>query len=141
MSTSATRTHIDDWLDKDPHGLIRKEVYARFMLEYFRMPATKQTELRTPLRSLRLFATYQGQRVRITGASRMGDVWITHDFKQSTGYQDRVFIDNLSEFSATPKFGATETGKEYYERWCVMTDTLPDWICLPEDQKAFWNSL
>lgn len=46
----------------------------------------------------KLFADYQGKRVRITMASRLGDLGITEDL-ESTNYQDRVTIDKLTNFS------------------------------------------
>lgn len=47
----------------------------------------------------KLFADYKGRRVRVTMASRMGDVGITYDLKPETGYEMRVPVSDLSNFS------------------------------------------
>jgi hypothetical protein len=47
----------------------------------------------------RLFADYKGKRVRVTMASRFGDVGITDDLTKEHGYSTRVSVDDLSNFS------------------------------------------
>ncbi len=49
-----------------------------------------------------LYGTYKGHRMRVTMASRLGDVGITTDLKQDTGYQFRVGLDELDNLSETP---------------------------------------
>lgn len=49
-----------------------------------------------------LFATYDGKRVRVVMASRMGDVGITPDLTKSNGYERRVWLPELTDFSAEP---------------------------------------
>lgn len=95
--------HVDDWLDTMPetydnHG----ENYARWWLEIARMPAWKKSLYRRAMSMHELYCTYQGQRMRCTGASRMGDVWLTADHNQHTGYQHRVDVQDCTEWSAAP---------------------------------------
>lgn len=47
----------------------------------------------------KLFANYKGERVRVTMASRFGDVGITSDLTKEHGYSTRVSVDDLSNFS------------------------------------------
>ena len=47
-----------------------------------------------------LFADHQGKRVRVVMASRFGDVGITNDLKAERGYDLRVSIEDLSNFSS-----------------------------------------
>lgn len=47
----------------------------------------------------KLFADHKGKRVRLTMASRLGDVGITRDLKKEVGYENRVLIKELSNFS------------------------------------------
>lgn len=50
----------------------------------------------------RLFADHEGRRVRVTMASRFGDVGITADFTAEMGYERRVPVSQLSNFSEVP---------------------------------------
>lgn len=93
-------THIDDWLDKAHYVEDPNEGYARFVLEQFRWPAWKLTMYRkhTPP----LFCTYEGKRYKVTGASRMGDIWLAEDFERKQGYDKRVDVAACSEWKAIP---------------------------------------
>jgi hypothetical protein len=46
-----------------------------------------------------LFANYEGKRVRVTMASRFGDVGITYNLDTDHGYDLRVYLPDLSDFS------------------------------------------
>jgi hypothetical protein len=48
-----------------------------------------------------LYANYGGARVRVTMASRFGDVGIRLDLPNPHGYDKRVFLPDLSDFGAT----------------------------------------
>lgn len=48
-----------------------------------------------------LFAIHEGRQVRVTMASRFGDVGITYDLTAEHGYGERVAVEELSGFSAT----------------------------------------
>lgn len=50
----------------------------------------------------RLFADYEGKRVRVTMASTFGDVGITTDLTAEMGYGKRVLVSQLSNFSDNP---------------------------------------
>ena len=92
-------THIDDWLDR-PTGN-RGINYAQFVLNYKRMPAWQQTAFAEWMKQFMLFCEYQGKTYRVTGASRMGDVWLTSDYHQESGYELRVNIDECSKWGRT----------------------------------------
>jgi hypothetical protein len=49
-----------------------------------------------------LFASYVGRRVRVVMASRFGDVGITTHFDAEHSYDQRVAVENLSNFSEAP---------------------------------------
>jgi len=95
----APATHVDDWLD----GVVMKcspgEAYARWWLEQARFPAWKQMIYRPLMIDRELFCSHGGKRMRCTGASRMGDVWLTSNHMQSTGYELRVMVDACSDWS------------------------------------------
>jgi hypothetical protein len=46
-----------------------------------------------------LFADHNGERVRVTMASRFGDVGISRDLASDSGYFARVAVDELTNFS------------------------------------------
>lgn len=50
----------------------------------------------------RLFATYEGERVRVTMASRFGDVGISRDPVKAHGYFKRVYLPELTDLSEAP---------------------------------------
>lgn len=71
----------------------------RKYLEFARAPGHGQ---HLPEPHPRLFADHEGRRVRVTMASRMGDVGITTDFNAEQGYEQRVLVSQLDNFSETP---------------------------------------
>ena len=89
--------HVDDFIDSH-----RQPVYARFVLDYFRRSAIGQMDFRPFMEKHLLFASWKGSRYRVTGASRMGDVWLSADFKRVDGYEHRVNVAELSEWSGQP---------------------------------------
>lgn len=48
----------------------------------------------------KLFADYEGKRVRVVMASRFGDVGITEDLSADHGYSARVAVEDLTNFSS-----------------------------------------
>lgn len=79
-----------------------RDPYARFMFSYWRLPAYMMMDFAPFMKERYLFCTYQSNRYRVTGASRFGDVWLTRNFRQESGYEQRVNIDDCSDWSAKP---------------------------------------
>lgn len=101
--------HVDDWIDHMAMGLngvTPGETWASFFLMIQRLPATLKIAyipiLKKEIKDFKLFCTYEGKRYRVTGASRLGDVWLTANFKQEDGYQQRVDIRKCSNWSQHP---------------------------------------
>jgi hypothetical protein len=86
--------HCDDYIDDQtaPAAL-------RTFLERARSPAHGAL-IDAPYP--KLFADYQGKRVRVTMASRFGDVGITSDLQAEDGYKTRVTVAMLINFGDTP---------------------------------------
>ena len=96
-------THVDDFID-DPAS----DRYAASWFEAARRPAIDK--VRSP-DTRKLFATWRGKRVRVTGCSRLGDVWLHRDLGyEGVSYQHRVDVAECSGWSATPD--ATERRSE-----------------------------
>jgi len=87
--------HVDEFID----CTFGTEKYARWMFSYFRLPAVLKNDFAKFMEDNRLFCTYNGKRMRCTGASRLGDVWITSDHMRNVGYDRRVMVENCSNWS------------------------------------------
>jgi len=94
--------HVDDFTsfgskvgNQDPG-----EVHARWFLMLHRLPAMMQSAFQQQMVKYRLFCTYNGERYRVTGASRMGDICLTKNMEKDIGYDTRVFVDECSNWSS-----------------------------------------
>jgi hypothetical protein len=93
-STERPSDHCDDYIeDPTAPSTLRK------FLAFARAPAHG---LLTPKPHPVLFADHEGKRVRITMASRFGDVGITADLRAELGYEHRVSVNQLTNFSEEP---------------------------------------
>lgn len=90
-------THCDDYVD-NPRG----NSQARWFIFIHRLPAILQILAAEHGCAPRLFADYRGERVRVTMASRLGDVGITSNLDAEYVYTDRVKVGDLSNFAKTP---------------------------------------
>jgi hypothetical protein len=98
-------THIDDWIDSPVFGddkQSQQEAYAKFVLIHMRMPAWMKMAFRKWTTAFKLFCDYEGKRYRVTGASRLGDVWLAEDFSRSNGYDKRVDVAACSNWGDAP---------------------------------------
>lgn len=87
--------HIDDWLDRYPYfsaveGKDEQLNYVHFMFTQFRLPSTLKGIHADILKDMKLFVDYEGKTWRVTGASRLGDIWLTQKFEDDMGYQKRI---------------------------------------------------
>ena len=89
--------HVDDFVSFPPKDEAGR--YAAFCLMLFRLPAIMRISFHKWIDKYKLFCTWKDKRYRVTGASRMGDIWLTSDFNQETGYEHRVDLRECSEWS------------------------------------------
>jgi len=89
--------HIDDFI-KDP----QQDAYARWVLFHTRLPAHLSASFRKFMVEYKLFCTYAGKRYRVTGGSRMGDVWLNSDLDNDSGYDLRVDVVHCANWSPDP---------------------------------------
>ena len=87
--------HCDDYIDD-----ATQPAALRAYLERARSPAHGLMSMEP---FPKLFADYKGKRVRVTMASRIGDVGITFNLDQDTGYSNRVTVASLTNFSDSPE--------------------------------------
>ena len=86
--------HCDDYIDDES-----QPAPLRRYLERARRPAHGMLDTE-PYPAL--FADHDGVRVRVVVASRLGDVGITTNLGADHGYQKRVMVADLSNFSESP---------------------------------------
>lgn len=91
--------HVDDFIDQ----AFGHENYARFFFLLHRLPAALKADFDEWIRPHKLFCTWKDQRWRVTGASRLGDVWLASDFNREIGYDKRVDLKECSEWGADPE--------------------------------------
>lgn len=101
--TGKESMHVDDWLDEIcPDWNDKGLLYAKWVLEYHRLPAWKKLLYAPFMADRAVFCTWEGRRWRCIGASRMGDVWLTADFTKTHGYDKRVMPLECSQWSDKP---------------------------------------
>lgn len=96
--------HVYDWLDLPPAD--EGERGAKEWLGKFTVPASqKGAAYYAYLDSRNLFCDYEGERYRVCGASRLGDIWLTSDLTtpphRAAGvphYEKRVDIAGCSNW-------------------------------------------
>ena len=76
------------------------EAYARWMLLHFTLNATLQILFKPFMDKHKLFCTYEGKRYRVTGASRLGDIWLSNTLEGEPAkrYDHRVSVSHCSQF-------------------------------------------
>lgn len=89
--------HVDDFIDS-----LCSDSYASFVLNWFRAPAIHHAKYGKWMGQFKLFGTYKGTRYRVTGASRLGDVWLSTNFNRDVGYELRVNVDDVSGWGSEP---------------------------------------
>jgi hypothetical protein len=93
---------VDEFIDQAYPTQSLAEAYAAWVLLYFRQSAVNRWKFASFMREHLLFCTYCGKRYRVTGASRLGDIWLAEDFTRETGYDLRVCVDNCCDWSPKP---------------------------------------
>lgn len=94
--------HVDDWLDNVDKIWTAEIQYAKFVIGGFRCNATSRGAHYKFMSQFHLFCDYRGKRYRVIGASRMGDIWLTDNFDRELGYQQRVYVNDVSNWGAQP---------------------------------------
>ena len=89
---------VNDCLERD-----KGKIYAQWFFLLHRLPAVMQSSFSEWIGQYKLYCIYEGVKYRVTGASRMGDVWLAKDFSREMGYDLRVDLDDCSEWSSHTK--------------------------------------
>lgn len=103
--THGEEKHVNYYVDYGPltSNGDREEAYARFVLMYFTLSATLQHLFKPFMENHKLFCTYKEKRMRVTGASRLGDIWLSHTLigEPKDRYDLRVCVSECTAFSPT----------------------------------------
>ena len=89
--------HIDDFIDD-----FQEPKYPRWFFHLHRLPAILQADFSEWMKEYKLFCDYKGHQYRVTGCSRMGDVWITNNFERDCGYDKRVDVTECLNWRDKP---------------------------------------
>lgn len=96
-----TEVHVDDWISRSVCNYGDPAIqYAACALLLMRLPAVEKAVMSRFIR-LPLYCDYNGVRVRVVVASRMGDIGITTDLN-SEQYQERVLLSKCSNWGNSP---------------------------------------
>lgn len=92
------RKHCDDYiLDA------RQPMCLRWWLYNHRIPAVDKMLCEQNGVNPKLFADYNGKTVRVTMASRFGDLGISYDMTREMGYEERsIAVCQLTNFRTAP---------------------------------------
>lgn len=89
--------HCDDYIND-----FKASKALRFFLLINRLPAVEMALCREFGVVPTLFADYNGERVRVVMASRLGDLGISKHLDQEDGYFTRVPVSALTNFGDKP---------------------------------------
>jgi hypothetical protein len=90
--------HVDEFIDNE----YNRHNYARFFFLLHRLSAALYYDFEEWIKQYKLFCTYKEKRYRVTGASRLGDVWLRENFDSDHGYDLRVDLEECSNWGALP---------------------------------------
>lgn len=89
--------HVDDFVLRHDESL-----YAQWCFFLFRQPAWVQLKFLAYTKEFKLFCQHEGQTYRVTGASRLGDVWLAKDWERDVGYDLRVDVSSCTGWASSP---------------------------------------
>ena len=94
--------HIFEWLEIKPKT--EAEQKAKIFLDFRTRPAMTQLDNEHKIQGLKIYCIYKLSKYRITGASRLGDVWLCKASSKEAlqdlpQYEKRVDIEDCSNFS------------------------------------------
>lgn len=92
--------HINEWIEDRIYGECKEdEEYAVAFFFLKGMDAVSNCAIEPIMKNHKLFCMYEGNTYRVTGCSRMGDVWLHSDYEKNYGYTDRVDVELCSNWS------------------------------------------
>lgn len=97
--------HVDEFLDSTYELIGRDDlIYPHYMLGMMRQGHSTLALYRKAIGDKQLFVTFEGKRWQVTGASRLGDIWLTPSTKLDAQYRRRVWLrlDDMTNWSDTP---------------------------------------
>jgi hypothetical protein len=98
---SKLKIHVDQFTEAPPIDDHAAQ-YAAFFLLLHRLPSYLKVIFHEWIDQYKLFCTWRSKRYRVTGASRMGDIWLAQDFERDIGYDHRVDLAECSAWSDKP---------------------------------------
>lgn len=89
--------HIDEFIDSQS-----SHSYARWFFFLHRLPAWQRVRFAPWIKQHKLYCTYRRKSYRVTGASRLGDIFLSKDLDREIGYDIRVDVSKCKDWSEVP---------------------------------------
>jgi len=97
------KDHVDTFVDLGTKPWKEDEWYARWVLLFMRFPSAWQLAFAEFFGDRKLYCTYNGDRYRVTMASRFGDIGLAPALApEDSGYEHRVLVKECSDWSDKP---------------------------------------
>lgn len=98
--------HIDDWMDDLLYSGSSRHVDETLQAVLFfftmkRMDALHQIYFKSIMNKIIVTCIYKGDKYRVTGCSRLGDIWLSGDYTRTIGYDLRVDVEECSGWEVT----------------------------------------
>lgn len=126
------KSHIDYWLDNSTFIQPRDagSCYAHLMFSFWRMPAYVQEMWKPFFADKKLYCTWKGTRWEVTGASRMGDIWLLDSLVEHN-IRD---VDSGNIVQAFSNFGKSRSNPSAHYKYrvsileCSQWSNMPTWL-------------
>lgn len=111
------RVHVDYWIESYDSSDTEDVRYAKFFLFLHRLPASMKIAFHKQINAYELYCTYGGETYRVTGASRLGDIWLHSDLSYTgSSYELRVDLAECSNWSSVrPGSRISDKGSSWLE--------------------------
>lgn len=102
---------VDEWLNSSTSDCVSDKTlaYVHFFFTLHRFRAVERLIHHPFTQQFKLFADFEGVTWRITGASRLGDIYLSANPKREVGYDRRVTLDFAKITNWRAELDGTET--------------------------------
>ena len=90
---------VQDWMSSISMEDDPDTMYAKCWMNSALVPAIWLGPFKQVMKDMKLFCTYKGKRWRVTGASRLGDIWLISDITKDVSYDERVNVVHCTQWS------------------------------------------
>lgn len=104
MSNTQNPLHVDEWIENkhmssEPNTEAEKMAMAFLFIKG--LDAVSNMICTPLMKDIKIFCTFKNETYRVTGCSRLGDVWINSNLDEENGYTNRVNVEECSNWSTS----------------------------------------